>query len=144
MSTDKTAEKIIAKALADHPLEAAENLRTLLEKISAPEGRHMKKILQERVEIRPLQSLQDRQLARGLLLDALIRSNRHFETPDEMYSPNNLCYGLFMEDRLVAACEVLGQGAEAKTINTTYIPQLEPLLLKSFQDTIEAQRDKDR
>ncbi len=134
---DKKASELFQGALSTAPADTAVKLEQLLQKVVHVSEGSGTKILQERVEVREILSLEERQLARGLLLDQLIRANKHFETPDEMYSPKNKCFGLFRNDDLIGACEAIYAGSDWQLMNFTTVPHTEKNIVTSFEATLK-------
>jgi DNA-binding MarR family transcriptional regulator len=133
---DSAGEKIIQEGLYGQPASIPERLCLLLNKLCMPQNIKDEVIIQKKVEIRELSTLQDRQTARGMLIDYLVKNNAHFETPDYLYHPDNALFGLFIDDHVVAACEQVFDNGQSIMINHAQLPQIEDELIKTFHQKL--------
>lgn len=130
-------ENLIKNGFKNYDINIPIRLKNLLQNLNTPNNNlSNSSILQERIEIKPITSLDDRRIARGMLIDFLIKTNSHFETPDFMYHPENLCYGLYIENHLVAACEKFKNDNSNELSNMTQAPQLDQEILESFKTKV--------
>jgi DNA-binding MarR family transcriptional regulator len=144
IDVDLAGQEVIYEGLKNQDLSIPNKLKELLEKFLKPNIQDEKNlVIQKRIEVKRIETLADRQIARGMFIDSLIKNNLHFSTPDCFYSPPNVIFGLFIEYNLVAACEVILHDKACNIVNPIKLPQIEIEIINMFHNkVIEQMHDK--
>jgi DNA-binding MarR family transcriptional regulator len=134
---DLLAEAFIAKGLASQSSKEKKRFYDLLVKLikEQPHG-DFAPSTQSNTTIRKLQTLRERQIARGLLMQQFVKEGNHFSTPDLLFTPNCTAYGLFCKEDLIAACVLNNKGKSATLDLIASQPQLAGEDLQNFIEQV--------
>lgn len=111
----RLAVDTIAQGLCSRSSDEVRELSELLTRICRAGADLPDTVVKEELEIRKLASAKEFNLARGMLIEHLLRSNRHFEAPEVIFSRKSTAYGIFVNGQLKGACEILS-GDNSKEI----------------------------
>lgn len=102
-----------------HELSSVElqSFCSLLEQVAAGTPVQPGNVIQERIEVRMLDSAEERFLARGFLVAEAVRRRIHHRLPETLVAQDGISFGLFIDGRLQGICDCGIEGTRWKVKN---------------------------
>ncbi|MCB0344980.1 MAG: MarR family transcriptional regulator [Bdellovibrionales bacterium] len=109
------------KELANDEVEYFSELLRLV----GSESTLARQVVQERVEVKEIDTAAERREARGFLLEQLVRKNEHYGLSDRILPSDGLAFGLYVDNKLSGVCEVVRKGRSWAIDRIGLLPDLE-------------------
>ncbi len=106
MDVGSAAAKRFNQALSDLSLEDLREFDQLLQRYSSLRQVRGSIVIQEKIDIRKLDSVEERSQARGFLIANLLRLNLQDRAPEVLLGKDSYSYALYRAERICGLCEL--------------------------------------